>query len=351
MAIRIEQEHTVTRHMPKGPVSALMAALVFALALFGLSGSAAAKTYAYVFNIGSGDVSVIDTDTQEVVDTVDADLRVRWFSSRFFDGTLVWTVDADMDKAEVVVFDPWTLKTLKRIPIGKGPSFSVELTPDHRFAVAAAAGSNEVVVIDARTYEIVRRIPVGEFPCDLTLSRDGTLAYEPDRDQDSLSVIDWRSGRTLRTIPFGSGSRPRMLTLSPDGKRLWVEERETAKVSVYDTETFERLAYLPVGKMPATNEFSPSGQYTIVTHMGDKIVKVFETETFREVKTIEVGQSPVNSAFRRDGRYAYVTNRLSGTVSVIDTLNWTVAKTLKVGERPFGIYLFDPARGEMAGDR
>ena len=40
MAIRIEQEHTVTRHMPKGPVSALMAALVFALALFGLSGSA-----------------------------------------------------------------------------------------------------------------------------------------------------------------------------------------------------------------------------------------------------------------------------------------------------------------------
>ena len=110
MAIRIEQEHTVTRHMPKGPVSALMAALVFALALFGLSGSAAAKTYAYVFNIGSGDVSVIDTDTQEVVDTVDANLRVRWFSSRFFDGTLVWTVDADMDKAEVVVFDPWTLK-------------------------------------------------------------------------------------------------------------------------------------------------------------------------------------------------------------------------------------------------
>jgi len=348
---RIEREHTVSGHMPKRLVSALMATLVCALALFGLSGSAAAKTYAYVFNIGSGDVSIIDTDAQEVVDTVDAGLRVRWFSSRFFDGTLVWTVDANMNKAEVVVFDPWTLKTLKRIPIGKGPSFSVELTPDHRFAVAAAAGSNEVVVIDTRTYEIVRRIPVGEFPCDLTLSRDGTLAYEPDRDQDTLSVIDWRSGTTKRTITFENGSRPRMLTLSPDAKRLWVEERETAKVSVYDTETFERLAHLPVGKMPATNEFSPSGQYTIVTHMGDKVVKVFETDTFREVKTIEVGQSPVNSAFRPDGRYAYVTNRLSGTVSVIETEGWTVAKTLKVGEKPFGIYLFDSTEGTMAGNR
>ena len=49
--------------------------------------------------------------------------------------------------------------------------------------------------------------------------------------------------------------------------------------------------------------------------------------------------------------YAYVTNRLSGTVSVIEADGWTVVRTLKVGEKPFGIYLFDPARGEMAGNR
>ncbi len=325
--------------------------LLCALALFGLFSSAEAKTYAYVFNIGSGDISVIDTEAQEVIDTVDVGLRIRWFSSRFFDGKRVWTTDADMKKAEVVVFDPWTLKTLKRFPIGKGPSFSVELTPDHRFAIAHAAGSNEVVVIDANSYEIVRRIPVGQFPCDLTLSVDGRLAYEPDRDQDTLSVIDWRSGKTLRTIAFEKGSRPRMLTLSPDGKRLWVEERDSSKVSVFDTRTFERLAYLPAGKMPATNEFAPSGRYTVVTHMGDNVIKVFESETFREVKTVKVGKSPVNSAFRPDGRYVYVTNRLSGTVSVIDTADWKVAKTLKVGDKPFGIYLFDPTQGTMAGNR
>ncbi len=351
MTQAIAPRHTALTHKRDNPVAALLATLLWLLALIGHSSSVEAKTYAYVFNVGSGDVSIIDTEAHEVVDTVDVGLRVLWFSSRFFDGIRVWTVDADMNKAEVVIFDPWTLKTLKRIPIGKGPSFSVELTPDHRFAVAAAAGSNEVVVIDARTYEIVRRIPVGEFPCDLTLSLDGKLAYEPDRDQDTVSVIDWRSGKTLRTIPFESGSRPRMLTLSPDGKRLWVEERDTSKVSVFDTQTFERLAHLPVGKKPATNEFTPLGRYTIVTHMGDNVIKVFETDTFREVKTIEVGQSPVNSAVRPDGRYVYVTNRLSGTVSVIETEGWTVAKTLKVGEKPFGIYLFDSTEGTMAGNR
>ncbi len=340
------------RFKPHAPMCALLGGLFLATAaLFGLSLSAEAKPYAYVFNIGSGDVSVIDTEAQEVIDTVDVGLRIRWFSSRFFDGKRVWATDAALGKAEVVVFDPWTLKTLKRIQIGKGPAFGVELTPDHRFAVAAAAGSDEVVVIDARTYEIVRRIPTGKFPCDLTLSLDGRLAFEVDRDQDTLSVIDWQAGTTLETVSLEGGSKPHMLTLSPDGRRLWVQERETSKISVFDAQTFERVARLSVGKGPATTEFTPSRRFAVTTHIADQMVKVFESGSFKEVKTIQVGQNPVNSVFHPDGRYAYVTNKASNTVSIIDVERWEAVKTLDVGNTPWGIYLFDPTRGEMAGNR
>ena len=69
------------------------------------------------------------------------------------------------------------------------------------------------------------------------------------------------------------------------------------------------------------------------------------------MKTIKVGKSPVNTAFGPDGQYAYVTNLASGTVSVIDMEKLEVAKTIEVGSKPFGIYLFDPRRGEMAGNR
>lgn len=37
--------------------------------------------------------------------------------------------------------------------------------------------------------------------------------------------------------------------------------------------------------------------------------------------------------------------------SVIDMEGLEVAKTLEVGGKPFGIYVFDPSRGEMAGNR
>ncbi len=59
----------------------------------------------------------------------------------------------------------------------------------------------------------------------------------------------------------------------------------------------------------------------------------------------------MNSVFNADGRYAYVTNWGSDTVSVIDAARWEVVKTIKVGSHPFGIYLFDPSQGSMAGNR
>ena len=51
-----------------GPGAALMATLLCILGLFGLSGSAEAKTYADVFNLGSGDVAAIDTEVPEVIE-------------------------------------------------------------------------------------------------------------------------------------------------------------------------------------------------------------------------------------------------------------------------------------------
>lgn len=336
---------------PHGLFSALVIALLTCANIFGLTLPAGAETFAYVFDDTSGVVTLIDTDSQQVVDRRDAGLRIRWFASRFFDGKRVWAVDGDPDKAEIVVFDPWTLTTLKRIPFGKGPSFSVELSPDYRFAIAAAAGSNEVVVIDTSTYAVVRRVPVGQFPCDLTLSADGRLAFEPDRDQDTLSVVDWQTGETVKVIAFEAGSKPHMLTLSPDGKRLWVQERDASYVTVIDARSFEQLARFPVGNGPATNEFDSKGQVTVTTHIGDQVVKVFDAEKVQPIKTIEVGLSPVNSVFQNDGRYVYVTNRVSGTVSIIDANRWVVTRTIKTGKTPFGIYLFDPTLGKMVGNR
>ena len=157
---------------------------------------------------------------------------------------------------------------------------SLELTPDLKHAITISPGTDEVVVIDTATYEIVRRIPVGKFPCDLTLSLDGKHAFEVDRDQDTLSIVDWQSGKVLKTVALEDLSRPHMLTLSPDGTKLWVQERDAAKLSVYDAKSLNRVAHFPVGRAPITTEFTPSGRTTLTTHIGESFIKIFDADSF-----------------------------------------------------------------------
>lgn len=105
------------------------------------------------------------------------------------------------------------------------------------------------------------------------------------------------------------------------------------------------------GRAPITTEFAPNARDTLTTHIGESFLKVFDASALKETKTIQVGRSPVNSIFESSGRHAYVANRQSNTVSVVDTVRWEVGKTIKVGTKPFGIYLFDPSRGQMTGNR
>ena len=103
--------------------------------------------------------------------------------------------------------------------------------------------------------------------------------------------------------------------------------------------------------MVSNYEFTPSGHSTLTTHAGESFLKIFDTASLTEIKTIPVGKSPTNSIFDADGRHAYVTNWGSDTVSVIDVAEWREAKSIAVGRKPFAIYLFNPARGEMIGNR
>ena len=106
-----------------------------------------------------------------------------------------------------------------------------------------------------------------------------------------------------------------MLTLSPDGKRLWVQERDVAKLSVYDAKTLERVARIPVGRVPITTEFTVPGRFSLTTHMGESFVKVFDSATLKEVRTIPVGQSPVNAIFEGTARDASILESLPVAVA------------------------------------
>ncbi len=118
------------------------------------SNPAYAQPFAYVTNVGTGDVSVIDTATNQVIDV-----------------------------------DP-TTPALDNIPVGDGP-FAVAITPDGAFAYVANSESNTVSVIDTATNTVIDvdpttpaldNIPVGSFPV--------IVAITPLLDSDDDGIPD-----------------------------------------------------------------------------------------------------------------------------------------------------------------
>lgn len=123
--------------------------------------------WVYVFNVGSKDVSIIDSATNKVVATRPLGAAVRWLSNEqtYWDGTNVWTYDFPGNKLQAIAIDPKAVKVVKTIDTGTtGPGHSLMLTPDKKTAFLNAAGSDVINVIDVAAGEVTDKIATGKFP-------------------------------------------------------------------------------------------------------------------------------------------------------------------------------------------
>jgi YVTN family beta-propeller protein len=131
---------------------------------------AEAQPFAYVTNVNSNNVSVIDTSTNTEV--------------------------------------------LPRIPVGPFP-FAVAITPDGAFAYVANHGDDSVSVIDTSTNtEVLPGIrPLGG-PSAVAITPDGAFAYVANRASNNVSVID--TSTNTEVLPrISVGTSPTSVAITP----------------------------------------------------------------------------------------------------------------------------------------
>jgi YVTN family beta-propeller protein len=152
------------------PTTAAAAALATAPAPPTAAAAAAAAGQApwvYVFNVGSQDVTIIETATNNLVATRPLGAAVRWLSNqqRYWDGQHIWTYDFPDNKLVALAIDPKQVQVVKKVDTGTtGPGHSVMLTPDRSTALLNAAGSNVINVIDVKAGQVTDKIDTGKFP-------------------------------------------------------------------------------------------------------------------------------------------------------------------------------------------
>src|SRR5215813_483800 len=80
--------------------------------------------------------------------------------------------------------------------------------------------SNTISVVDTDKLAVVKTIKVGQRPRGIELTRDGKFVLVAVGDDDTIQVVDVKSGEIVATLP--SGADPELFTQDSAGTILYV---------------------------------------------------------------------------------------------------------------------------------
>jgi len=308
----------------------------------------------YITNEISGDLSVIDSNTLEVVSTIPLGKRPRGIHPSP-DGKTIYValsgsppappgVDEstlpppDRSADGIGVFDVAQNKLVRMMKAGPDPE-NFDVSHDGKTIYVSNEDASGVSFIDVAAGVLTKTIKTGDEPEGVTVTPDGKLVYSTAEADGTVSVIDPSAGTLLKT--FKVGRRPRNVVFMPFGKRAYVNAENDGAIYLLDTEKNEMIQPIPLG---TAGEIKPMGlalsldasKLYVTTGRGHKVF-VVDTGANKAVSSFEVGQRPWGLALSPDGKTLYTANGPSNDVSVVDLATQTVTKKIKTTGGPWGV--------------
>lgn len=264
--------------------------------------------YAYIGNMGSGEVSVVDIENRLEVN------RIAGFYEPH---------------------GPVCLPSGDKVYIGN-------------------MGAHEVGIIDTKNPVLARRVEVGsafvmamvDMPNKLadivgvanpTLTPDGRFAYVADGDSDQVAVMDTATDTIVATIPVGD--EPWRAYASPDGTKMLVPNNGDQTVSVIDTATNKVIATFPAGEDMTGINFVNGGTKAYVISRGEGALYVLDLEKMKELQRIKLGEDLTleTASTTADGKTVYLASSQSNSVFVINGETDEYERISNVGLSPWAV--------------
>jgi YVTN family beta-propeller protein len=173
------------------------------------------KPLAYVTNINSGSVSVIDLDLNKVIKIIPCGLKTE----------------------------------------------GIDITPDGSEIWVTNNKENTISVISTATYQITNTLPTGKESLRLKFSIDGKHCLVTNSSDGTISVYDQNSKKQIKTIQLHGKAtllerllyhtpRPVGILIHPNGLYAFVANSNANKIEVIDMKTLTVVSTIGTGKIP-----------------------------------------------------------------------------------------------------
>lgn len=263
---------------------------------------------AYVANLGSSSVSVINTTTKKVIATVPTAASPRHLAVNRA-GTRVYVQSEDSrNNGTVTVIDATRNVAISRINVGKYPG-QLETSKDGRYLYVGHLFG--LSVVDTTTNRVAADVPLPGVPRELLVNEAGTRLYTTAVNGNAGDVLVIDTAKKTLAAKIHTVSEPGEIALAPGDAQLYVGGGAWESFTVISTATntiAKTVKYALFGPKSGTLALSPNGRH-LYTHS-----PVFDMRRGVWVTTI-------NDVDPATGQGAILTN-LTGNAGGLTTNPW-----------------------------
>ncbi len=180
---------------------------------------------------------------------------------------------------KVSMFDPATLKLIKKIDVGKGPD-GIYYDPRTKRVFTNNHGSHDISAIDAKTGAVVGTIKIEGDGEQAVIGSDG-LIYVNSEDTSEVVVFDPKSLNVKKRFQIGVAKTPTGLAYDAKTNRLFIGCRNEPMMVVMDAKTGKVINNLPIGKGVDYAVFDPLTKLVFFS-CGDGTLTFFHEKSANE---------------------------------------------------------------------
>src|SRR5213080_4901351 len=200
-----------------------------------------------------------------------------------------------------------------------------------------------VTVIDPRRYRVVRTFPTGDLPQHVVPSYDLTTLWVANNRGNSLTPIDPVTGREGTRVPVAD---PYNLYFAPDGRLAIVVAERRRELDFRDATTMALVQSLPLACKGVDHmEFTADGRFAVATcEFSGQLVKVdLDARAVVAYLTLDPGgldstAMPQDIRSSPDGRVFYVADMKANGVFLVDPDAFRRVGFIPTGRGTHGIY-------------
>ncbi|MGD8326979.1 MAG: beta-propeller fold lactonase family protein [Sphingomonadales bacterium] len=195
---------------------------------------------------GSEDIVIVDVDAAKVVQSIDTKQRGSHMLALTADESRAFV--SNLGSGTVSVLDLNTGKKIKDLRSGVGPE-GLAISPDGKELWVGNREENTVAIFDTQTLDLLAKTQVGDFPIRIAISPDGKRVVTSNFVSGDLTVLNRQTRQIEKTIKF-SGTEPRPVTIlfHPGGKHLFAALTGANQIAEVDLEAAVEVRRFQAGE-------------------------------------------------------------------------------------------------------